>query len=175
MIQVLELNIRKFCFLEFHNAIKAGSPLQCASRVAGIIISQIYSALLNFHLKFGEILQRWSQFRRIYLHQPTLNWVPIKAWAKVKLNFSICTNVNLILWGRRTLAINWKVDSFGNTHQSRIHPKVGVERLFIWGQHHIVGTLRREFSKPLCCSSDPIKAYMDCEIVNLGLCQEQGT
>ena len=83
MIQVLELNIRKFCFLEFHNAIKAGSPLQCASRVAGIIISQIYSALLNFHLKFGEILQRWSQFRRVYLHQPALDWVPIKPWGKL--------------------------------------------------------------------------------------------
>ena len=38
-----------------------------------------------------------------------------------------------------------------------------------------MGTLRREFSKPLCCSSEPIKAHMDCEIVNLGLCQEQGT
>ena len=41
MIQVLELNIRKFCFLEFHNAIKAGSRVQCASRVTGIMISKI--------------------------------------------------------------------------------------------------------------------------------------
>ena len=34
---------------------------------------------------------------------------------------------------------------------------------------------KREFSKPLCCSPDPIKAHMDFEIANLGLCQEQAT
>ena len=37
------------------------------------------------------------------------------------------------------------------------------------------GTLEREFSKPLCCSCEPIKDHMDFEIVNLGPCQEQAT
>ena len=152
MIQVLELNIRKFCFLEFHNAIKAGSPLQCASRVAGIIISQIYSALLNFHLKFGEILQRWSQFRRIYLHQPTLNWVPIKAWAKVKLNFSICTNVKWYCedggpWQLIVRLTDWQYTPESFTSKICCYRALYNLRTtsYCWTSE------KREFSKPLCC------------------------
>ena len=56
VIQVLELNIRKFCFLEFHNAIKAGSLCSVHQELQELSFPRY--TLLNFHLKFGEISQR---------------------------------------------------------------------------------------------------------------------
>ena len=155
---------------------------------------------LNFTIKAGSVHQELqeSSFLRYTQRRWTFIW-SLEKYCKDEANLGVYTSINLhwigfqLKLGRK---LNWisQYAQMWTWYCEDGGPWQLIERLTVWQYTpesftskiwcckalylrttSYCGTFEREFSKPLCCSSDPIKAHMDCEIVNLGLCQEQGT